>query len=149
MGGGATTSGPAPYPLIVLAMTFGTPPFTQDAALYALTTELAEVEAMERAYRVRRDLVCTRLNACPGLACRWPQGGMYGMVDVRGTGLSDEDFAWGLLDAERVSVLPAATFGESAVGHVRVSLTAPEAVLAEACDRIERYARSLVRPPRA
>ena len=71
---------------------------------------------------------------------------MYAMVDVHGTGLSDEDFAWGLLDAEGVSVLPAATFGESAVGHVRVSLTAPEAVLGEACDRIERYARSLVRP---
>ena len=71
---------------------------------------------------------------------------MYAMVDVRGAGLSDDDFAWGLLDTEGVSVLPAATFGESAAGHVRVSLTAPEDVLGEACDRIERYARSLVRP---
>ena len=132
---------------LILSMTFGTPPFTQDAALLALTTELAEVDAMERAYRSRRDLVCARLNACPGLACQWPQGGMYAMVDVRGTGLSDEAFAWGLLDAEGVSVLPAATFGESAVGHVRVSLTAPEAVLGEACERIGRYTRSLVRPP--
>ena len=131
---------------LILSMTFGTPPFTQDAALFALTTEFAELEAMERAYRTRRDLVCTRLNACPGLACQWPQGGMYAMADVRATGLSDEAFAWGLLDAEGVSVLPAATFGESAVGHVRVSLTAPEMVLGEACDRIERYARSLVRP---
>lgn len=131
---------------LMVSMVFGTPPFTQDAARFALTRELAEVDVMERAYRARRDIVCTRLNACPGLACQWPQGGMYAMVDVRGTGLSDEDFAWGLLDAEGVSVLPAATFGASAVGHVRVSLTAPEAVLAEACDRIERYAGSLVRP---
>jgi len=132
---------------LIVSMVFGTPPFTQDAALFALTTDLEEVEAMERAYRSRRDLVCGRLNASPGLACQWPQGGMYAMVDVRATGLSDEAFAWGLLDAEGVSVLPAATFGASAVGHVRVSLTAPEAVLGEACDRIERYARSLVRPP--
>ncbi len=101
---------------------------------------------MERAYRARRDLLCARINAGPGLACQWPQGGMYAMVDVRGTGRSDEDFAWGLLEAEGVSVLPAATFGASAAGHVRVSLTAPEAVLGEACDRIERYARSLVGP---
>ena len=93
--------------------------------------------------------MCARLDACPGIACGWPQGGMYAMVDVRGTGLSDEDFAWGLLEAEGVSVLPAATFGESAVGYVRVSLTAPEAVLGEACDRIERYARSLGRPREA
>ena len=133
---------------LIVSMVFGTPPFTQDAAHFALTRELAEIEVMERAYRARRDRVCARMNACPGLACQWPQGGMYVMVDVRATGLSDNDFAWGLLDAERVSVLPAATFGESAAGYVRVSLTAPEAVLGEACDRIERYARSLVGPRR-
>ena len=126
---------------LIVSMVFGTPCFTQDAALYALTHELAEVEEMERAYRARRDLVCARLNACPGLACQWPQGGMYAFVDVRGTGLSDEAFAWGLLDAEGVSVLPAATFGASATGHVRVSLTAPEPALERACDRIDRYAR--------
>lgn len=131
---------------LIVSMVFGTPPFTQDAARFALTSELVEVAAMERAYRARRDLLCARINACPGLACQWPQGGMYAMVDVRGTGRSDEDFAWGLLEAEGVSVLPAATFGASAAGHVRVSLTAPEAVLGEACDRIERYARSLVGP---
>ena len=131
---------------VILSMVFGTPPFTQDAALFGLTHELAEVGAMERAYRARRDLLCGRIDDCPGLSCQWPQGGMYAMVDVRGTGRSDEDFAWGLLDAEGVSVLPAATFGASAVGHVRVSLTAPEPVLGEACDRIERYARSLVGP---
>ena len=131
---------------VILSMVFGTPPFTQDAALFGLTHELAEVGAMERAYRARRDLLCARVNDCPRLACQWPQGGMYAMVNVRGTGLSDEDFAWGLLDAEGVAVLPAATFGASAAGHVRVSLTAPEPVLAEACDRIERYARSLVGP---
>ena len=131
---------------LIVSMVFGTPPFTQDAARFALTRELAEVDAMERAYRARRNLACARLNACPGLACQWPQGGMYVMLDVRGTGLSDTDFAWGLLDAEGVSVLPATTFGASATGHVRVSLTAPEAVLEDACDRIERYVRSLVTP---
>ena len=131
---------------LIVSMVFGTPPFTQDAALFALTHEIAEVEAMERAYRARRDLVCARIDACPGLACQWPLGGIYALVDVRGAGLSDADFAWGLLDGEGVSVLPTETFGASAAGYVRVSLTAPEAVLEEACDRIERYARSLIRP---
>ena len=142
--------GPEPFARhlthVILSMVFGTPPFTQDAALFGLTHELAEVRAMERAYRARRDLLCARINDCPGLSCPWPQGGMYAMVDVRGTGRSDEDFAWGLLESEGVSVLPAATFGESAVGHVRVSLTAPASVLGEACDRIARYARSQIRP---
>ena len=128
---------------LILSMIFGVAQFTQDAAHFALTRELDELDAMHREYRVRRELLCERINACPGLACQWPQGGMYAMVDVRGTGLSDTEFAWGLLDAEGVSVLPTATFGENAAGHVRVSLTAAQPVLREACDRIERYVRGL------
>ena len=128
---------------LILSMVFGVAQFTQDAAHFALTREFEELEAMRREYRVRRDLLCERINACPGLSCQWPQGGMYAMVDVRGTGLSDTEFAWGLLEAEGVSVLPTATFGENAAGYVRVSLTAPESVLRQACERIERYVRTL------
>ena len=126
---------------LILSMIYGAPLFTQDAARFALDREFEELDAMRRAYRARRDLLCTRINACPGLACQWPQGGMFALVDVRGTGLSDTDFAWGLLDAEGVSVLPAASFGDVAAGYVRVSLTAPEALLDRACDRIARYVR--------
>ena len=128
---------------LILSMVFGVAQFTQDAAHFALTRDFDELQAMRREYRVRRELLCERINACPGLACRWPQGGMYAMVDVRGTGLSDTEFAWGLLDAVGVSVLPTATFGENAAGHVRVSLTAPQPALRQACDRIERYVRTL------
>ena len=128
---------------LILSMVFGVAQFTQDAGHFALSREFEEIDAMNREYRARRDVLCERINACPGLACDWPQGGMYAMVDVRGTGLSDTDFAWGLLDAEGVSVLPTATFGENAAGHVRVSLTAPESMLREACDRMDRYVRTL------
>ena len=128
---------------LILSMVFGVAQYTQDAGHFALTREFEEIEAMNREYRTRRELLCERINACPGLSCRWPQGGMYVMVDVRGTGLSDTEFAWGLLDAEAVSVLPTATFGENAAGHVRVSLTAPQSVLRQACDRIEHYVRML------
>ena len=128
---------------LIVSMIFGTPLFTQDAARLALTRELAEVETMQREYRRRRDLLCARIDACPGLSCQWPQGGLYAFVDVRGTGLSDTDFAFGLLRAEGVSVLPAGSFGASAAGHVRVSLTAPTAILEEAGERIARYAEAL------
>ena len=128
---------------LILGMVFGVAQFTQDAGLFALTREFEELEAMRRAYRSRRALVCERINACPGLACAWPQGGMFVMVDVRDTGLDDSDFAWGLLEAEGVSVLPTATFGENAAGHVRVSLTVPDSDLVRACERVERYVRSL------
>ena len=138
----------APPPLahhlvnLIMCMIFGTPPFTQDAAQFALTHALEEADAMKAEYRRRRDLVCERINACSGLRCEWPEGGMFLLVDVRGTGMSDTEFAHTLLDAEGVCVLPAASFGRSARGHVRVSITAPIEALTSACDRMERFTRS-------
>ena len=128
---------------LVKPMHYGLSPFLQDAAAVALGGDHPETEAMHRAYRERRDLVCTRINAAPGLACSWPEGSMFLLVDVRGTGLDGEKFAWGLLDHGGVSLLPVASFGDSVRGHVRLSLTMPVDVLADACDRIEAYARSL------
>jgi len=57
--------------------------------------------------------------------------------------IADRSFAWGLLDHGGVSLLPGTGFGASVTGHVRFSLTRPLAILQDACDRIERYARSL------
>ncbi len=128
---------------LVKPMHYGLSPFLQDAAVVALSERHPETEAMNRAYRERRDLVCSRINAMPGLACSWPEGSMFLLVDVRGTGLDGESFAWGLLDQGGVSLLPGTGFGASVTGHVRFSLTSPLAVLEDACDRIERYARTL------
>lgn len=137
----------APPPLahhlvnLIMCMIFGTPPFTQDAAQFALTNTLDDSAQMMAEYRRRRDLVCERINECVGLRCAWPEGGMFLLVDVRETGMSDTEFAHALLDAEGVCVLPAASFGRSAQGHVRVSLTAPIEALEEACVRMERFTR--------
>jgi arginine:pyruvate transaminase len=128
---------------LVKPMHYGLSPFLQDAAVVALTEEHPEIGEMNRAYRERRDLVCSRINAMPGLACSWPEGSMFLLVDVRGTGLDGESFAWGLLDHGGVSLLPGTGFGASVTGHVRFSLTMPLAVLEDACDRIESYASSL------
>ena len=128
---------------LVKPMHYGLSPFLQDAAVVALTEQHPETEVMKRAYRERRDLVCRRINAMPGLACSWPEGSMFLLVDVRATGLDGEGFAWGLLEHGGVSLLPGTGFGASVTGHVRFSLTMPVDVLDEACNRIERYARSL------
>ena len=128
---------------LVKPMHYGLSPFLQDAAVVALTQEHPETKEMNRQYRERRDLVCSRINAMPGLACSWPEGSMFLLVDVRATGLDGESFAWGLLDHGGVSLLPGTGFGASVTGHVRFSLTMPVTVLEDACDRIERYARSL------
>ena len=51
-----------------------------------------------------------------------------------------------LLEEEGVCVLAGDAFGGGAAGHVRISLTAPDERLAEACNRIGRLAFRLVAP---
>jgi aspartate/methionine/tyrosine aminotransferase len=126
-----------------LSMQYGLAPFIQHAATYALTHDVPEVEAMRQAYQRRRDTAVARLNQVPGLSCHVPEAGMFMMLDVRRTGLSAYDFAWGLYKATGVSVLDASAFGPSAAGHLRVSFVVDEASLDEACKRIASYTSSL------
>jgi arginine:pyruvate transaminase len=71
---------------------------------------------------------------------------MFVLLDVRDTGLSSMEFAQGLLDRERVSVLPCDGFGPTAAGHVRIALCAPAPRLKEAGERIVRFASQITRP---
>jgi arginine:pyruvate transaminase len=68
---------------------------------------------------------------------------MFVLLDIRGTGLSADDFAQRLLDSQHVAVLPCDGFGPSAVGHLRISLTEPDALLTEAGNRIVAFAREI------
>src|SRR5688572_13761073 len=126
-------------------MLFGSQPFLEDATAYALSREFDEVHAMRQAYIRRAQLLVERLSNAPGISVRMPEGGMFVMADVRRTGFPGNDFALGLLNEENVVTMPGESFGTSACGHIRISLTAKEDELAEACDRIARYARRLTR----
>jgi len=118
---------------------FGTSQFVQDAAAYALANDAKDVELMRREYRARRDYAVSRLNQVPGLALTSPEGGMFVMIDVGGTGANGEAFSRGLLDNYGVAVLPGSCFGPSAINYVRCSLTEPVTVLTEAMQRIANY----------
>lgn len=126
-----------------LCMLYGGPGFIHDAATVALGRELGEIQRMKAELRARRDLVCEALANLPGLECLRPEGAMFVMLDIRGTGLSAHDFATGLLDRHAISVLPADAFGPTARGHVRIGLTVDRGRLAEACARIARFAREV------
>ena len=66
------------------------------------------------------------------------------MLDIRETGLSGDEFATRLLEAERIAVMPGESFGQAASGHLRIALTVPEAKLRDALGRIADFARNLV-----
>jgi arginine:pyruvate transaminase len=93
---------------------------------------------------LRRDLVCERLQGCPGLYPIRPDGGMFVMVDVRQTGLGAQAFAEQLLEGYGVSVLAGEAFGPSAAGHIRIGLVVDRVKLADACSRIALCAAQLL-----
>ncbi|MDH0647708.1 aminotransferase class I/II-fold pyridoxal phosphate-dependent enzyme [Pseudomonas sp. GD03858] len=128
---------------LAMAMLFGLPEFVMHAACVALEQPLPEVERMREAYRQRRDRVCAQLDGCPGVQVHRPAGGMFVMLDIRGTGLGAQAFAQRLLDEEGVALLPADAFGPSAVGHVRLGLVLEAEVLETACQRIVAFALRL------
>ena len=117
------------------------PILSQEAAIEALAHGADDVKSMRDQYHRRRDLVVGRLNAA-GLACGSPGGAFYVFPSVAATGLTEVEFAYGLLEAQRVAVVPGTAFGGSGRGHVRASFATGFENLVEACDRIERFANT-------
>jgi arginine:pyruvate transaminase len=128
---------------LLLSMTYGSPAFIQDGVLPALETELPEVTELSEAYRRRAGRLSSILAEAPRCRVTPPEGGMFVLFDVRGTGLGSEEFAQALLYRENVALLPCDGFGQSAAGHLRIALTAPDARLDEAGRRIVSFARSI------
>ncbi len=110
----------------------------QEAALEALKHGWDSVLKMREQYHRRRDLVVRRFNEI-GLACHAPRGSFYAFPSVAATGLDETAFAVGLLEKEKVAVVPGLAFGENGRGHVRACFATSYEQLIEACDRIERF----------
>ncbi len=113
----------------------------QEAALEALKHGWDSVLKMREQYHRRRDLVVRRFNEI-GLTCHSPRGSFYAFPNVATTGLSEKDFAVGLLEKEKVAVVPGLAFGENGRGHVRACFATSYEQLIEACDRMERFVQS-------
>lgn len=124
---------------LLLCTSYGLPPFVQDTVPVALAEDDTSAADLCARFRARRDLVCDNLGGIDGLIARKPEGGMFVMADIRGTRVGSEVFANGLLDRYGVSLLAGEGFGGGAEGFVRISLSAPEDRLVEACRRIAAF----------
>jgi aspartate/methionine/tyrosine aminotransferase len=128
-----------------MCMLFGLPGFIQEAAITALA-ESATAESRIREFcRTRRDQLLAGLDGTPGIRCSIPDAGMFTLIDVRGTGLTGNEFMHGLYRAERVSVIDGGAFGSETRGFVRLCFATDEATLSEGVARIRRHAATLTR----
>jgi arginine:pyruvate transaminase len=98
---------------------------------------------MRRSYAARVELITSELASCPSLKAGKVSGGMFIMIDVAGTGLDGEQFAWRLLEEYGVAIMPGPSFGENAPTLIRVALTVPDEILREAMQRIHAFASAL------
>ncbi len=128
---------------LALCSTYGLPGFVQQAAAFALETDLPEVTAMRDAFQERRDMALAALQSAPGIRCAPPRAGMFLILDVSQTGLSGGAFSQALFEACGVSVLDGAAFGPSTAGTVRLCFALPRDRLVEGCRRIVEFAASL------
>ena len=113
----------------------------QDAALEALRNGWDSMQQMRAQYHRRRDLVVRRFNEI-GLTCHSPRGSFYAFPNITATGLSEKDFAVGLLQEHKVALVPGTAFGVNGTGHVRACFATSYEQLIDACDRIERFVQS-------
>src|SRR5439155_13036077 len=95
--------------------------FTQKAGLAALLGPQAEIEAMVREFRARRDRIVAGLNALPGVSCRTPRGAFYAFPNITGTGMASSELAKLLLEEAGVACLSGTAFGAHGEGYLRFS----------------------------
>jgi aminotransferase len=112
----------------------------QEAALEALRSGEAEVQAMHDDYERRGRMFVAGLNSI-GLSCCEPHGAFYAFPYIGGTGLTDEEFAEKLLFEEKVAVVPGSAFGVAGTGYVRTAYCTAYDQLEEALVRIERFVK--------
>jgi aspartate aminotransferase len=124
---------------------------SQWASVEALNGPQDFIPKFQRAFEERRDLVVSMLNQTRGIECPKPEGAFYVYPSIRkligktapnGQRIEgDEDFARALLDSEGVAVVHGAAFGLSP--FFRISYAASNAILEEACRRIQRFCAGL------
>ena len=124
---------------------------SQFAAVEALNGTQEFIKPNAKLFQGRRDLVVSMLNQASGLHCPTPEGAFYvypscegalGKTAPSGKVIkSDEDFALELIEAEGVSVVFGAAFGLSP--FFRISYATSNAILEDACTRIQRFCGSL------
>jgi aminotransferase len=117
---------------------------SQEGAIEALQRGEDAMKAMRDQYHRRRDYIVRRFNEI-GLKCHLPRGSFYAFPSVAVSGMSEKEFAVGLLQAERVAMVPGTAFGANGAGFCRACFATSYEQLIEAGNRIERYVQSLAK----
>lgn len=116
---------------------------SQYAAIKAFGNYDNESDKMCEVFRKRRDFLVNGINEIDKLSCQMPKGTFYAMVNIKDTGLTSEKFAYKLLDAVQVAVVPGITYGKCCEGYIRIAYTLNEDRIREGIKRIKKFVDNL------
>lgn len=114
----------------------------QIAGLEAIRNGEQQMRRMVTEYDRRRRLIYEGFVSM-GLPCFEPKGAFYIFPDIRGTGLSSEEFAEELLKREHVAVIPGSAFGTCGEGFIRASYATSVDNIGIALARIKNFLNNL------
>jgi aspartate/methionine/tyrosine aminotransferase len=105
-------------------------------------TQEPVVEMVEE-FSKRRSFMVKAINDIEGLSCPNPGGAFYLFVDVKGTGMTGEEFANYILHEAGVAMVHGTAFGERATHEVRISYATSMENLEKAMFRIKNAVEKL------
>ena len=101
-----------------------------------------DVAMMRESYDQRRRFLVHTLREM-GLSCFEPYGAFYIFPSVKEFGMTSEEFATGLLNDQKLAVVPGTAFGKCGEGFVRISYAYSLDNLRKAMNRMEAYVTKL------
>lgn len=118
------------------------PTTSQYAAVEAVRNGDDDVKEMRKSYDQRRKFLMNAFKEM-NLPCFEPFGAFYVFPDIREFGMTSEDFAFALLDAQNLAVVPGTAFGNSGEGFLRISYAYSLEKLKIAMERIAVFIEEL------
>jgi len=118
------------------------PTTSQYAAVEALRNGDDDVKTMRTSYNQRRNFLMNAFREM-NLPCFEPFGAFYVFPDIREFNMTSEEFAFALLDAQKLAVVPGTAFGDSGEGFLRISYAYSLEKLKIAMERIAIYIEGL------
>ena len=112
--------------------------FVQHGGITALKEGGDASEEMVKEYKRRRDYIVEKVNSTEGLSLNAPDGAFYAFINIKGLGVSPEEFCNYLLDEECVAIVPGTVFGSAGEGFVRFSYASSYEDIVEGLNRMEK-----------
>ncbi len=112
--------------------------FVQHGGITALKEGGDAAEEMVKEYKRRRDYIVEKVNSIEGLSLNAPDGAFYAFINIKGLGVSSEEFCNYLLDEECVAIVPGTVFGSAGEGFVRFSYASSYEDIVEGLNRMEK-----------